>query len=187
MLTCERRSSSFKHHRLHEPSHALLAEHHHDLIRAECSTILLPHYPDLVFSKHIDDNFCHFFSYYKNDAFILIFSLANSGTTTTAGNCKAAFVSVPLGGDTGVKDSRAISWLNYLDCLTYFCIFPPRIKMTTATNIDIFMTQILWLFRGIHEEWPCWLRVKAISASNHYLDIFSFCRCAASSGLIINS
>ena len=46
--------------------------------------------------------------YYANVASILIFSLANSGTTTTAGNCKTAFVSVPVGGDTGVKDSRAV-------------------------------------------------------------------------------
>ena len=106
MLTCERQSSSFKHHRLHEPCHALLAEHHHDLIRAECSTILLPHYPDLVFSKHIDDNFCHFFSYYKNDAFILIFSLANSGTTTTAGNCKTGSSAFPLVGTLGSKTAE---------------------------------------------------------------------------------
>ena len=95
------------------------------LMRAEYSTILRPHHPDLVLSKHIDDNSCDFFSrdLTIKRCFIPIFSLANSGTTTTAGNCKTAFVSVPVGGDTGVKDSRAVRWLYFLDSLTYFCIF----------------------------------------------------------------
>ena len=95
------------------------------LMRAEYSTILRPHHPDLVQSKHIDNNSRDFFpvTLLLNVAFIPIFSLANSGTTTTAGNCKTAFVSVPVGGDTGVKDSRAVRWLYFLDSLTYFCIF----------------------------------------------------------------
>jgi len=48
-----------------------------------------------------------------SDSFEMLTS--NTGTTTTAGNCKTAFISVPIGGDTGVKDSRAIRY-----CGSYF-------------------------------------------------------------------
>jgi len=48
-----------------------------------------------------------------SDSFEMLTS--NTGTTTTTANCKTAFISVPIGGDTGVKDSRAIRY-----CGSYF-------------------------------------------------------------------
>ena len=47
------------------------------------------------------------------DAFEMLTS--NSGTTTTAGNCKNTFVSIPQGGDTGQMDSKAQRY-----CGSYF-------------------------------------------------------------------
>ena len=40
---------------------------------------------------------------------------ANSGTTTTVGNCKTTFLGIPDGGDTGHMDSRAQRY-----CGSYF-------------------------------------------------------------------